>query len=64
MYKANLSHKQLEKYLDILMETNLLRIEDNLYIITEKGKEFIKQFRELLKILGEERVDWVQINTF
>jgi predicted transcriptional regulator len=53
MYKANLSHNQLEKFLEILIEKNLLTVENNQYITTEKGREFIKEFRELLIILGE-----------
>lgn len=53
MYKANLSHSQLEKFLEILLETKLLRIENDHYVTTDKGREFIKEFRELLIILGE-----------
>jgi predicted transcriptional regulator len=51
MYKANLSHNQLEKFLKILTEKKLLTKENNRYITTEKGREFITNFRELLIFL-------------
>ena len=53
MYKANLSHSQLKKFLEILIEKNLIQKEYDQYVTTEKGREFIKDFRELLIILGE-----------
>ena len=61
MYRANLSHSQLEKYLGILMDKELLDIEDTLYVITEKGKEFVKKFVEIQSILDENsptKVSW------
>ena len=45
MYKANLSHSQLEKFLKFLIEKNLLTVENNHYVTTEKGREFIKELR-------------------
>ena len=50
MYKANLSHRQLEKYLAFLEERGLLaqRIEGDLgnrtYRITEKGFDFLREY--------------------
>jgi predicted transcriptional regulator len=61
MYRANLSHSQLEKYLGILMDKKLLGIDDGLYVITEKGKEFVKKFVEIQSILEESsptKVSW------
>jgi predicted transcriptional regulator len=53
MYRANLSHKQLEKYLGFLMQNDLLeRVEDseygsNYYRVTERGIEFLKDYTRL-----------------
>ena len=52
MYKANLSHRQLEKYLGILMNNAMIaRVEDpesgTLYHVTEKGVEFLKDYARL-----------------
>lgn len=53
MYRANLSHRQLEKYLGFLMNNGLLeRITDpkygsDHYRITEKGIEFLKDYSRL-----------------
>lgn len=49
MYKANLSHRQLEKYLAFLEERALLaRITDgnggNFYRITDKGFDFLREY--------------------
>jgi len=50
MYKANLSHRQLEKYLGFLEETGLLSQaadEDRgsrIYRITGKGIEFLREY--------------------
>lgn len=50
MYKANLSHRQLEKYLAFLEERGLLAqgVDENLgnriYRITEKGFDFLREY--------------------
>jgi len=51
MYKANLSHRQLEKYLTFL-ETNgmiIRRLQENMILFqdTEKGLEFLKDYERL-----------------
>ena len=57
MYRANLSHRQLEKYLSFLEERGLLMDfvdEDtgtNLFKITEKGIEFLKEYNHLSNYL-------------
>ena len=58
MYKANLSHRQLEKYLNFLEERGLLiefaeeETGTNLFKITEKGIEFLKEYTHLTSYLG------------
>jgi len=49
MYKANLSHRQLEKYLAFLEERDMLmRVLDgsggNMYRITDKGFGFLREY--------------------
>jgi predicted transcriptional regulator len=56
MNKAYMSYKQLENYLQILKEKNLLKKKSDHYITTEKGRDFIKKFIELMKILGENHI--------
>jgi predicted transcriptional regulator len=51
MYKANLSHRQLEKYLTFL-ETNgmLARTSEDtvtFFHVTEKGREFLKDYARI-----------------
>jgi len=51
MYKANLSHRQLEKYLALLQEKGLLEqvvLEDGtMYRATPNGHEFLKDYERL-----------------
>ena len=55
MYRANLSHQQLEKYLTILLERDLLAIEEGNYVTTPRGRIFIEKFNELNTFMnGEE----------
>ena len=50
MYKANLSHKQLEKYLEFLKRKGLLEeVPEShetvrFYRVTEKGTQFLKDY--------------------
>lgn len=50
MYKANLSHKQLERYLAFLEERGLLAqavdedVGNRIYRITEKGFDFLRDY--------------------
>jgi len=59
MYKANLSHRQLEKYLKFL-ETNGLLLEtiddlgSRVYRVTDKGMEFLKDYARLSNAYGPE----------
>lgn len=52
MYKANLSHRQLEKYLGFLMEQGMVtKVTDEngatKYRVTERGVEFLKDYARL-----------------
>jgi len=59
MYKANLSHRQLEKYLTFLEDKGLLmRFADeetgtNMFKVTEKGIEFLKDYAHLSEYFGQ-----------
>jgi len=53
MYKANLSHRQLEKYLGFLLDQGMVaKVTDEYYDattyqITEKGIEFLRDYERL-----------------
>ena len=46
MYGANLSYSLAVQYLDELLSSCLLRQVDDEYSITEKGREFLRKYRE------------------
>ena len=58
MYKANLSHRQLTKYLEFVMSNELLQeINDpedgtRYYDVTEKGIQFLKDYERLSAYMG------------
>src|SRR5208283_2445778 len=60
MYKANLSHRQLEKYLGFLelneMLLQVLDIETGIrrYKVTDKGIDFLKDYAHLSNAYGQE----------
>ena len=54
MYRANLSHQQLNKYLNLLLEKELLDIQESRYFTTERGHAFRTTFEDLQSILSEE----------
>jgi len=53
MYKANLSHRQLEKYLAFLEEKGLIGqgfdedFGSRMYRITEKGSNFMREYSHI-----------------
>ena len=52
MYLGNLSFDLLQKYLDLLVNYELLEIHgssDKSYFATPKGKQFLEDYRELRK---------------
>ncbi len=54
LYKANLSHKLLKTYLEILLSNEFIEKICNqrnvYYKITEKGQKFISQFKQMEKV--------------
>lgn len=53
MYKGNLSYKLLNKYLNMLIEANLIEPEDDSnYVITLKGAEFLEIFKQYKQRYG------------
>ena len=51
MYKANLSHQALEKYLTKMQKTGLMKISEEQYIITLKGKEVLTEYVRMTEFL-------------
>ncbi len=51
LYGANLSHVRLNKYMDVLMEKQFVETVSaggrGVYRITEKGMEFVREFRKV-----------------
>ncbi|MFW9849025.1 MAG: winged helix-turn-helix domain-containing protein [Candidatus Thorarchaeota archaeon] len=52
LYAANLSHDRLTQYLDELIEKELIQtIEEDennrLYLLTEKGREFLNEYKKI-----------------
>ena len=56
MHKANLSFSQLNDYLPLLLETELLQKVEHgkrqLYKTTSKGHEYLESYREVIDTLG------------
>ncbi|MEM2975546.1 MAG: winged helix-turn-helix domain-containing protein [Candidatus Bathyarchaeia archaeon] len=55
VYRANLNFKHVQKYLDFLVKKGLLSVSSNKrrkYLTTEKGKEFVKRYRETLELIS------------
>jgi predicted transcriptional regulator len=53
MYRANLSHQQLVKYLNVLTTKKLLAEKDGLYLTTAQGTAFIDKFQEIQSIMDD-----------
>jgi predicted transcriptional regulator len=53
MYKSFLSHYQLKKYLSIMLENELIKLEEeeHLYRITEKGLRFLQLFSNINELI-------------
>ncbi len=58
MYKANLSFAQLNEYLTLMMDLNLLQLsrnsERNVYKTTSKGLRFLESYRKIQELLRKE----------
>jgi len=46
MYVANLSYRLLEKYLEETLKVGLIRLNNNGYEVTEKGRIFLEKYGE------------------
>jgi len=55
LYKSNLSHPLLSKYLDFVTEYGLVRSEKSnekpVYHLADKGREFIRTYEQMRKTL-------------
>jgi predicted transcriptional regulator len=54
MYRANLSHQQLNKYVNLLLKHQLLTRQQRHYVTTTRGRAFINAFHEIQAIMGEQ----------
>jgi len=56
MYKANLSFSQLNTYIKLLLETQLLEIlkrnRKTIYKTTKRGVEYMQSYREVIETLS------------
>ncbi len=59
MYRANLSHQQLEKYLSILFDKQLLEMKDASYATTQRGYLFIRKFDDLVNFMNDEESPYI-----
>lgn len=54
MYRANLTHERLKKYLEMLLLNDFLEESktgnQTFYILTEKGNKFLMEMRRLKKM--------------
>ena len=55
MYRANLSHLQLEKFLEVLISKELLMKEFNSYKTSSKGLAFLEECAKIQSLLGENK---------
>ena len=53
LYRANLSYRQLEKFLEVLISKELLMKEFDSYKTTSKGVAFIEECAKIQSLLGE-----------
>ncbi len=65
MFRANLSFRLLEKYLDVVVRSGFVELQDGKYTLTERGRGFLVRYRKiherfasaqkLAEALGDER---------
>ena len=51
MYKCNLSHRQLQVYLKLLLDIGLLAFHSDLHKTTTKGLKFLDSYRTLKSLI-------------
>ena len=58
MYKANLSFAQLNEYLHLMLDLNLLELSKNterhVYKTTQKGTRYLESYRKIKELLKKE----------
>lgn len=55
MFSANLSFKLLEKYLGLVVGLGLVETDGSVYLLTERGHEFLRRYRDFNKSYAELR---------
>lgn len=50
VYRSNLNFATIDSYLDSLTKNGFIAVMDGKYKTTEKGKDLLARFREILKI--------------
>jgi predicted transcriptional regulator len=53
MYRCNLSHRQLQAYLKLLLSMGLLASRSDLFQTTAKGHKFVEAYRTLKALMTE-----------
>ena len=64
VYRTNLNFLVVRKHLDLLLEKNLLELVDGstkLYMTTQKGSEFLSEFRKIKGMLEPSEMENYQI---
>ena len=63
MYRANLSFRQLERYLELLLEKGFLKVSEashsraaKLFVTTDKGLSFLEAYHRLEEIVSGKKV--------
>ena len=51
VYKANLNFKRVEAYLPYLVDKGLIENRGGIYKTTEKGKEFLHNYKKMKELL-------------
>jgi predicted transcriptional regulator len=51
LYKSNLSHQRMMKYIEELMQKNLMTVtnekDKSFYILTDQGNDFLNNYRKI-----------------
>jgi len=60
-HKANLDSRLASKYINSLVELNLISKKDpSFYVITARGRDFLKQYEELIEMIEPKSAKTVQ----
>lgn len=51
MRRANLGYNQFKFYLALLLEKKLLKVEGDKFVITDKGREYVKTYFIITEIM-------------